>query len=333
MRAVLCVMAALTLTFVPAQAQTDALTGAGGTFPAPIYRKWIGSFEERNPGLPITYQAVGSEAGIQALERGEVDFAASDFPPGRGMQNEFAMRLIPTVVGAAVPAYNIPNLHRDLRFTPELLAKIYLGKVTRWNDPQIKALNHEARLPQENIVVIHRLDGSGTSYVWTEFLSQASVEWREKVGASITPQWPTGQAADGNNGVADLIARTPYSIGYVEFIYALQHRLDYGLVRNRAGNFVPADIDTLTAAASGAQPDSSGRISIVNPSGPNAYPIASFTWLLVPAKIAPAKRQRLASFLDWALSSGQREAAALGYVALPAEIAERARALAVRLLQ
>jgi len=314
------------------QSQTGLLW-AGGTFPAPIYQKWIESFQARIPGLRIGYEAVGSEAAIQKLKQGEADFAASDFPLSEEARKSLGVRLIPSVLGAAVPAYNIPNLQKDLRFSPQLLADIYLGKVTRWNDPEIKALNRDSHLPAENIAVVHRSDGSGTSYVWTDFLSQTSTEWRSKIGASITPAWPVGQGAKGNDGMADLISRTPFSLGYVEFFYALRYRLSYGEVKNGAGNFVPADIDSLTAAAAAARSEKGDEnVSIVCAPGARSYPIAAFTWILIDEKMNPGeKRTRLAAFLDWALSAGQREAGALGYVALPPTLAERERNIAAHI--
>jgi len=299
---------------------------AGGTFPDPIYQNWIKSFETRIPGAPMMYRAVGSERAIQELKTRAVDFAASDYPPAGQVQDELGVCLIPTLVGAAVPVYNIPNLSVNLRFTPDVLADIYLGKITRWNDPRIAGLNRKASLPAQMITVVHRSDGSGTSYVWTEFLSQASSHWKNAIGASPMPSWPVGQGAQGNEGIATFVSRTPFSVGYVEFIYALRAHLEYGWVKNPAGAFVQATIDSITAAASTARPKDGGRISIVNAPGRDAYPVASFTWFLVPLKIeSEEKRQRLSEFLDWALTKGQREVAALGYVPLPQAVAEQER--------
>lgn len=312
---------------------SDGVVGAGATFPDPIYQEWIRSFEAHSPGLPITYQAVGSEAGLQKLTRREIDFAASDFPPPANVRTDLSVQLIAMVVGGVVPAYNIPNLQHGLRFTPELLADIYLGKVKNWNDRLIKAINRNVPLPDQPIVVLHRADGSGTSYVWTDFLSKTNAEWRSKAGASIRPQWPVGQGANGNDGMAGRIARTPFSLGYVEFVFALHYGLGYGLVRNEAGNYVEANIDTLTAAAADpANGSFEDGVSITDARGRNSYPIASFTWLLLPTKMeAGEKRDRLRIFLDWALSTGQREAAALGYIALPPAFADHERAVVGRL--
>jgi phosphate transport system substrate-binding protein len=298
-----------------------ALRGAGATFPAPIYQKWIESFQAGMPGLPIAYESVGSEEGMQRLRRGEVDFAASDILPDKDTQDQLGIESLPSVVGAVVPAYNIQGLSRDLRFTSDVLAGIFLGRITKWNDPRIKEINRGISLPAADIVVVHRSDGSGTTYVLSEYLSKRSGAWRDGVGTGSTLHWPSGQGAKGNEGVAEALTRTPYSIGYLEFIYALRSQLSYGAVKNAAGKFVRPDIDSITAAVRGPE------------SGRDAYPIASFTWVLVSSKMpAGPKRDRLAAFLDWAFSSGQREAGALGYVALPEELAGRERSAAARLL-
>ena len=300
----------------------DPLIFAGSTFAAPIYQKWIQSFEKQMPGLPLSYRAIGSEAGLASLEHKEVDFAASDSLPSTGPEKKHVY-LIPTVVGGVVPAYNIPNLHRDLCFTPDLLANIYLGKINTWNDPAIRAVNRGAKLPAEKIVVVHRSDGSGTTVVWTNFLSKTSEEWRTNVGAGFRLSWPVGQGAQGNDGLADAIAKEPYSVGYLEFIYALRHQLSYGLVRNSAGKFISADIDSLSNAASSAQIETKD-LSVLNAPDRDAYPIASFTWFVVPEAIDSAeKRERLKSFFTWMLSQGQRQVSALGYVPLPPNLVKQ----------
>ncbi|HUA18093.1 MAG TPA: phosphate ABC transporter substrate-binding protein PstS [Bryobacteraceae bacterium] len=320
--AILCV---LTLPALHAQSGA-ALRGAGATFPAPIYQKWIEAFEAKYPGLPITYQPTGSEEGMRRLGAGGVDFAAADVLPTREMQTKLGVALFPSVVGAVVPAYNIRGLARDLRFTPEVLADIFLGRITNWNDPKIQSLNRAVKLPSVAITVVHRSDGSGTTFVWSEFLSKTSAEWRAAVGEGSTLRWPVGQGAQGNGGVAALLTSTPFSIGYVEFIYALQNELSYGAVRNAAGRFIRPEIDSIGAAARTVDPAPDFRISITNAPGRDAYPIASFTWFLMPSRMPEQKRQRLVAFLDWALSAGQRQAAALGYVALPEDLAGRERA-------
>lgn len=302
-------------------AQTGGvLHGAGATFPAPIYQKWIQSYQASAPGLSISYDPVGSEEGIRRLRNGEVDFAASDILPDKKVQDELGIEALPSVAGAVVPAYNIQGLTRDLRFTPELLAEIFLGRITKWNDPRIKEINRGIALPPADIVVVHRSDGSGTTFVLSEFLANGSPDWRDAMGIGGTLHWRTGQAAAGNDGVAGVLSRTPYSIGYLEFIYALRNELSFGTVKNSAGKFVRPDIDSIAAAARSA-----------HASGRDDYPIASFTWLLISSKMpAGAKRERLAGFLDFAFSVGQREAGALGYVALPLDLAKQEQLAAAK---
>jgi phosphate ABC transporter phosphate-binding protein len=307
----------------------EKLTGAGATFPYPLYQKWFAAFAGKSPGVTITYSAVGSGAGIEALRKGEVDFAGSDIPlsdvelaalPGR-------VRHIPTAIGGVVPIYHVDGLTRDLRFTPEALAGIWMGRIRRWDDPLLRAANRGVALPAREIVVAHRADSSGTTFIWTDYLSSVSAAWKFGPGRGAVVAWPVGIAASGNEGVAELVQKTPDSIGYVEFIYALQHEVSYGAVRNRAGRFVEADLATLANAAESAFSSQSGdlRLPIVNAPGAQAWPIASFTYLLAPEKLASAgKQQTLAEFLRWMLTTGQKECASLGYVALPPKIAERA---------
>ena len=288
----------------------DGLMGAGATFPYPLYQKWIASFTEKIPG-EITYRPVGSSAGIDALRKGEVDFAASDAPLSAEELASLgnSVRQIPTVVGGVVPIYNVDGILRDLRFTPEILAGIYLGKITRWDDALIKAANRGVNLPRKEIAVVHRSDGSGTTYIWTDYLAKVSTAWRSQPGVGLEVKWPVGAGAAGNEGVAGLVARTPNSIGYVEFIYALQAHLSYGSVRNAAGHYVQAGLSTLSVSDT---PDAS------------AYPISAFTYLLVPKNLAtPGKTKLMDAFIEWALTSGQKQCAALGYAPLPAEVAGR----------
>ena len=297
-----------------------ALTAAGATFPYPLYQKWFDSF-----GADIHYSAAGSSAGIEALRKGEVDFAASDMPLSDELLRAmpFPLRHVPTAIGGVVPIYNVAGLARDLRFTPEALAGIFLGRIRRWDDPLLKAANPHAALPAREIAPVHRADGSGTTFIWTSYLSAVSATWKSGPGRGLTVQWPAGVSAAGNKGVAELVRKTPDSIGYVEYIYALQNQLNYGAVRNRAGRFVQANLETLTAAAASISGDI--RAPIVNAPGANAYPMASFTYLLVPAKLADtAKQKTLDDFLRWALTSGQKECAALGYASLPAPVARKA---------
>lgn len=303
------------------------LHGAGATFPYPVYKKWFTNYRLENPSLEITYDPVGSEAGVRRLLAGDVDFGASDSPeaihqiaPGK----EANYLLFPSVTGAVVPIVNLPGFSGDLAFTPEALAAIYLGKVRKWNDPLLKRTNRGAPLPDLDITVVHRADGSGTTYAWTDFLSRTVPEWKAQVGSSLDPQWPAGRAATGNDGVGSLVKELGGSIGYVELIYALQHHLSFAKVRNRNGEFVSASLESIARAADQAAMSDDFRVSIVDPPGAGAYPIASFTWLVVPAHIADeGKRAAITGFLKWMLGPGQMQAAALGYLALPGDLVAR----------
>jgi phosphate transport system substrate-binding protein len=311
----------------------STLVGAGATFPYPLYQKWISGFGEKHPDLTIDYRPIGSGAGIEALRRGEVDFAASDAPLSDQQIAAFPqnVRHIPTVVGGVVPIYHLDGAVRDLRFTPEMLAGIYLGRIKRWNDPRLKAAGSGLALPGQDIVVVHRSDSSGTTYVWTDYLSKVSAEWRSSVGAATDIAWPSGIGAVGSEGVAELVGKTPDSIGYVEFIYALRGHLSYGAVRNASGRFVYADLDSLAAAAKVFRPSRPVelRASITNAPDPRAYPIAAFTYFIVPETFADmAKAKLMTQFLQWTLTSGQKQSAALGYAALPEEVAKQALASA-----
>jgi phosphate transport system substrate-binding protein len=307
----------------------DMLEGAGATFPAPLYQKWIAAFLTRSPGFGINYRGVGSGEGVELLKRGEADFAGTDAPLSDDELRAIPRKVvhIPTVVGGVVPIYHIDGLVHDLRFTPQVLAGIYLGKIKRWDDPQIKAANRGVALTARAIAVVHRSDRSGTTFVWSDYLSKTSPEWRSAVGTGASIMWPVGRGADGNEGVTEAVRSTPDSIGYVEFIYAVQAHLSYGSVRNASGRYVPADLNSLPAAALSANftaPDDL-RVSITNAAPPRAYPIAAFTYLLVPRQSAnPEKARAMGLFLRWALTSGQKQSAALGYAALPDEIAKRA---------
>jgi phosphate ABC transporter phosphate-binding protein len=310
----------------PLPQPTTVLSGAGATFPFPVYEKWFTNYRRENPAVQIMYEPVGSAAGIRRLLSKSVDFGASDSPeviheiaPG----DEAKYLLFPSVVGAVVPVVNLPGVQGDIAFTPEALAGIYLGKIKRWNDPILARNNKNLRLPDLDIVVVHRADGSGTSYAWTDFLSKTDPEWKAQVGTSLTPKWPVGREADGNDGVSKLVREQSGSIGYVEFIYALQNHLSYGRVRNRNGEFVPASLESIAAAASHStkmRRDLKG--SIVDAPGAGVYPISSFTWVVIPAHIEDAiKRRALTAFLGWMLGPAQRQAAALGYLPIPKELA------------
>jgi len=301
------------------------VNGAGATFPAPIYSKWFAEYHRKFPAIQINYQPIGSGGGIRQLMEGTVDFGASDQPMKDEQLKDAKTKVLhfPTVLGAAVAAYNIPGLTEELSFTPDALAGIFLGKITKWNAPEIKKANASVNLPDKDIVVVHRSDGSGTTYVWVDYLSKVSPEWKSKVGVNASVNWPVGLGGKGSEGVTGLIKQTPNSIGYVELVYALQNQIPFGKVRNAAGNFVKADLASVTAAAAGAAQTMPAdfRVSITNAEGPDAYPISSFTWLLIPDKIPdPAKKKVIVDFLQWMLTDGQTMAEALSYAKLPAEV-------------
>jgi phosphate ABC transporter phosphate-binding protein len=304
------------------------LKGAGATFPYPVYMKWFANYRTKDPGTEITYDAIGSEAGIRKLLAGGIDFGASDSPEAirelaPGDENNYL--LFPSVVGAVVPIVNLPGITEDIAFTPEALAGIFLGKIRKWNDPILQRANPAVHLPDLDIVVVHRGDGSGTSYAWTAYLSKTSAEWQAAVGSSLDPKWPVGRVAAGNEGVAALVKELGGSIGYVEFIYALQHHLSYGRIRNKNGEFVEASLESIAAAVDRSREIRDDfKASIVDATGQGAYPISSFTWIVVPAHIVDeARRGAMIAFLRWMLGPGQRQAAALGYLALPREIVSR----------
>jgi phosphate transport system substrate-binding protein len=318
---------ATSITGAPAPKVPVSLKGAGATFPAPLYQKWFELFEKDHPGVHIDYDAVGSGSGIQRLHDGTVDFGASEMPLSDQEMAEGRHRFIqiPMVLGGLVAIYNIKHLNRNLNFTPEILAGIYLGHIKKWNDPRIKAANREAALPDAEIVVIHRSDTSGSTYAWSDYLSKVSPEWKTSVGAGIDLHWPVGVGAEHNEGVAAAVQETTNSIGYVEFIYALQHELGFAIVRNSAGQFVKADIASVTEAArSAGSPDRGFRISITNAPGKGAYPIATYSWLLLPQPIQDKKRgDVLVNLVRWMLTSGQKSCSALGYASLPPDVAKR----------
>jgi len=308
------------------------INGAGATFPAPIYSKWFDVYHQKNGTIQFNYQPVGSGAGIKQMTDGTVDFGATDGPMNdeqiQAFQSKRGYEILhfPTVLGAVVPTYNVPGINGALNFTPEALAGIYLGKITKWNDPAISGANKGVNLPAQDIVVIHRSDGSGTTYVWTDYLSKVSDEWKSKASKSTSVNWPVGLGGKGNEGVTGLIKQTPDSIGYVELIYAVQNNVSYGAVKNSAGSFIKADLASVNAAAAGAAKDvpADFRVSITNAPGKTAYPISSFTWLLIPTKIQDAgKRDAIKGFLKWMLTDGQGYAEQLSYAKLPKEVMEK----------
>lgn len=304
------------------------LTAAGATFPAPLYLKWFELFEELHPNLRVEYRAVGSGAGIDLLLNGKLDFGASDMPLSDERMAQANRKLLhfASVIGAVVPIYTLKGEVRTLNFTPEILAGIYLGKIKTWNDPAIREANRNASLPDAPIAVFHRSDGSGTTYAFTDYLSKVSPEWKSSVGSGTTVSWPVGTGEEGNEGVAASVQATPNSIGYVESVYALRHQLSYGAVRNLAGQFVQADLPSITASATEAAASMSAdsRVSITNPRGKKDYPIATFTWWLVPLDLGGGdKRAAMLELLRWMLTSGQKECSALGYAPLPRDVANR----------
>src|SRR6266446_6597512 len=310
-----------------------SITGAGATFPYPMYSKWFDEYHKKNANLEINYQSIGSGGGIKQVTEGTVDFGATDGPMNddqlkafQDKHNGTGILHFPTVLGAAVPTYNVEGVSTPLNFTPDALAGIFLGKVTKWNDPAITSVNKGVNLPAADILVVHRSDGSGTSYIWTDYLSKVSDEWKSKVSKGTSVNWPVGLGGKGNEGVTGLVKQTPNSIGYVELIYAVQNNIPYGTVKNSSGNFVKADLASVTAAASGAakeMPDDF-RVSITNAPGKTAYPISSFTWLLIPQKFQDVgKRDAIKGFLKWMLNDGQNSVETLSYAKLPKEVVEK----------
>jgi phosphate transport system substrate-binding protein len=324
----LLLMFALLVSALPLAAQTK-LNGAGATFPYPMYSKWFNEYHNQHPDIEINYQSIGSGGGIRQVTAGTVDFGASDGP----MTDEqlasvkFKILHLPTVLGSVVPAYNIPGFKGELKFTPDVIAGIYLGKITSWNDPAIAKANRDAKLPGQGIIVVHRSDGSGTTYVWTDYLSKVSQEWSSSVGKATSVKWPTGLGAKGNEGVAGMIRQMDGAFGYVELIYAVQNNITYGTVKNASGNFVKASLDSTTAAASSmkAMP-ADFRVSITNAPGKDSYPISSFTWLLVPVEWKDkAKEKVFVDFLTWMLEKGQSMTAELNYAPLPDGVKQKER--------
>ena len=318
---------AITAGAVTLSAQTMKITGAGATFPYPIYSKWFAEYNKLHPNVEINYQSIGSGGGIRQVTNRTVFFGATDGPMTQEQLDAAPGKILhfPTVLGADVPVYNISGVEAQLKFSGPLLADIFLGKVTKWNDPAIAKLNQGVNLPSTDITVVHRSEASGTTYIWVDYLAKVSPEWKQKVGVSAAVNWPVGVGGKGNEGVSGLVKQTPGSIGYVELIYALQTKISYGTVQNAAGKFVAASTESVTAAAAEAakQMPADFRVSITNAPGQEAYPISSFTWLLLyenPSDKAQAKIMN--DFMNWALSDGQKFASQLGYAPLPATVVE-----------
>lgn len=320
-------IALLALT-LPMAAQTK-LNAAGATFPYPIYSKWFSEYHQIHPDVEINYQSIGSGGGIAQLKSGTVDFGASDMPLNDAKVKEMPMQFLqlPTVLGSVVPAYNLPSVKEELKFTPQILAGIYLGQITSWNDKAIAAANPGVSLPGTPIIVVHRSDGSGTTFVFTDYLSKISPEWKSRVGSNTSVSWPVGVGAKGNEGVAGMIRQMDGGFGYVELIYALQNNITFGPLKNSAGNFIKASLESTTAAAAGVKvPSNDFRVSITNAPGKDAYPIATFTYLLIPVQWKDGTKEKtVTEFLDWMLEKGQSMTTQLDYAPLPDTVKEKER--------
>jgi len=323
--AFLCLALALS---VPAFAQTT-LNGAGATFPNPMYQKWFSEYHKAHPDVQFNYQSIGSGGGIRQVLAQTVDFGASDGPMSDEQLGQAKIKIlhIPTVLGAVVPAYHIPGVDGEVKFTPEALAGIFLGKITNWNDKAITSANPGINFPNQTIIVVHRSDGSGTSYIFTDYLSKVSKEWADSVGKNTSVKWPTGLGAKGNEGVAGMIRQMDGAIGYIELIYAVQNKIPYGSVKNSSGAFVKASLDSVTSAAGSVKTmPADFRVSITNAPGKDAYPISSFTWLLIPSQSKDANKGKIISdFLNWMVDDGQRMTADLTYAPLPQNVASKVK--------
>ena len=314
---------------LPVMGQTT-LNGAGATFPYPMYSKWFSEYNKLHPDVQINYQSIGSGGGIRQVLNGTVDFGASDGPMSDEQLGQSKTKIlhIPTVMGAVVPAYNVPGVSGEVKFTPEALAGIFLGKITNWNDPALAKVNPGVNFPNTPIIVIYRSDGSGTTFIFTDYLSKVSKDWANTVGKGTSVKWPGGMGGKGNEGVAGQVRQLSGSIGYVELIYAVQNKITYGSVRNASGNFVAASLDGVTEAAATAKTmPADFRVSITNAPGKTAYPISSFTWLLIPTPAKdPKKGKIIADFLDWMVTDGQKMTNQLSYAPLPESVVEKVKA-------
>ena len=314
------------LVFALSTAQAQKLTGAGSTFDYPIFSKWFSEYAAAHPGVEINYQSIGSGGGIRQVTAGLVDFGATDGPMTDEQLASSKVKLvhIPIVMGAVVPIFNVTGVG-DVKFSPDVLTDIYMGKISVWNDPRIAKDNPGVNLPDEKIIVVHRSDGSGTTYIFTDYLSKVSKEWANGPGKGASPSWPVGVGGKGNEGVAGLVRQLPGAIGYVELIYALQNHITFGAIKNSAGNWVKGSIDGVTeAAASIKQLPADYRVSITDAPGANAYPISSFSWMLVPTNSSDAAKGKIVKdLLSWIINSGESEAASLSYAPLPKSVAEK----------
>ena len=319
-------VAVVMLVLALSAAQAQKLTGAGATFPYPIYSKWFSEYAAAHPGVEINYQPIGSGGGIRQVTAGLVDFGATDTPASDEQLAASKIKLthIPTVLGAVVPVFNVPGVN-DIKFSSDVLADIYLGKIVTWADPRIAKDNPGVKLPDQKIIVVHRADGSGTTFIFTDYLSKVSKEWAGGPGKGASPSWPVGVGGKGNDGVAGLVRQLPGAIGYVELIYALQNHISYGSIKNPAGNWVKASIKGVTAAAASIkQMPADYRVSITNAPGAESYPISSFTWMLIPTHAADAAKGKvLKDMLSWIVKSGENEVESLSYAPLPPSVQEK----------
>jgi phosphate transport system substrate-binding protein len=329
MHRILLLLSAALAVALPVSCQTT-LNGAGATFPYPMYSKWFSEYNKLHPDVQINYQSIGSGGGIRQVLNGTVDFGASDGPMSDEQLGQSKTKIlhIPTVMGAVVPAYNVPGVSGEVKFTPEALAGIFLGKITNWNDPALAKVNPGVNFPNTPIIVIYRSDGSGTTFIFTDYLSKISKDWSNTVGKGTSVKWPGGMGGKGNEGVAGQVRQLTGSIGYVELIYAVQNKITYGSVRNASGNFVAASLDGVTEAAATAKTmPADFRVSITNAPGKTAYPISSFTWLLIPTPAKdPKKGKIIADFLDWMVTDGQKMTNQLSYAPLPESVVEKVKA-------
>jgi phosphate transport system substrate-binding protein len=323
-------IAAGVLALVTVGATAQNLNGAGATFPYPIYSKWFTEYKQQNPGVQINYQPIGSGGGIRQVTEGTVDFGAADVPMTGEQISAAKVKVIalPTVLGAVVPVYNVPGVTKELNFSGDVIADIYLGKITSWNDPRIVKDNPGVSLPNNAILPVYRSEGSGTTFIFTDYLSKVNADFKSKVGAGAAVKWPTGIGQKGNEGVAGMVRQSPNSFGYVELIYAQQNKMSFGLVKNSSGKFMKASTDGVTAAAASTAKTMPAdyRVSITNAAGPDSYPISSFTWILIPTQSKDAaKTKALVGFMNWMLDHGQTEAASLSYAPLPKQVQDMVR--------
>jgi len=324
LRVILC-----TVLFASCALAQTTLNGAGATFPYPLYSKWFSEYHNQHSDVQVNYQSIGSGGGIRQVQAGTVDFGATDGPmtDEQIAASKVKVLHVPTVLGAVVPAYNIPGVKEEVKFTPEILAGIFMGKISNWTDAAIAKANPDIKFPNQSITVVHRSDGSGTSYIFTDYLSKVNSDWQGTTGKGTSVKWPVGVGGKGNEGVAGMIRNLPGSVGYIELIYALQNKIDYGSVKNSSGQFIKASLDSTTAAAAGVKMPADFRVSITNPPGKTAYPIASFTWLLVPTNATDkTKGKMVKDMVLWALDNGEGMASGLSYAPLPKEVVEKVKA-------